>query len=222
MPGVLWHIKRVQHPSLMVSRSSWGDYWVHSDAPRLLCQVLDHCFNLATLGDDFDTFEWMLALKVCIIDFYHLEILQKTLQNSAPLLVKLNETIPSWFGKSYSRIPRIIAWTISLVNITAFQWDLVELDSSPLHCAQHKWLRCGKSCATFSVGKVRSFPRLVSYLDYIWQNICTPSTNWTLPCDIPMSPDVTRAKKQQNPKLLLGRHVPMRHVSDKVVGLLLG
>ena len=70
-----------------------GLYWVHSHDPRLLCQVLDHCFNLATLGDDFDTFEWML--EVCIIDFYHLEILQKTLQNSAPLLVKLNETIPS-------------------------------------------------------------------------------------------------------------------------------
>ena len=37
-----------------------------------------------------------------------------------------------------------------------------------------------------------------------------------------MSPDVTRAKKEQNPKSLLGRHVPIPHVSDTVVGLLLG
>ena len=37
-----------------------------------------------------------------------------------------------------------------------------------------------------------------------------------------MSPDVTRAKKQQNPNLLPGRHVPIPHASDTVVGLLLG
>ena len=111
---------------------------------------------------------------------------------------------------------------MSLASIAVFHWDLVELENSPLNSSQHKPLRFGWSCATFSVGKIRSFPKLVSQLDYIWKIFCAPSTNWTLPSDIPMSPDVTRAKKEQNPKLLLGRHVPIPHASDTVVGLLLG
>ena len=37
VPGVLWYIQRVQHPSLMVSRSSSRDYIGYIDMPRGFC-----------------------------------------------------------------------------------------------------------------------------------------------------------------------------------------
>ena len=90
-----------------------------------MLEMFDRCFNLATLGDDFDTSVW--DMEAGIIDVYHLKNLKKSSKIGASPLVQWNETVPSWFEWSYLRIPRTIVWTISHVNITAFDADLNEL-----------------------------------------------------------------------------------------------
>ena len=49
-------------------------------------EMFDHHFNLATLGDDFDTS--VGDIEVCIIDFYHLKNLKKSSKIGASPLVQ--------------------------------------------------------------------------------------------------------------------------------------